>query len=213
MIAPTQQVFIPVVAEKDIGTVTSRIEASPAFERKTELIVSPSMSAIRERQSYVQVTNQLDHTITIHQNTTFGVFKILTTIQTRNIQPMTKEQMTLISKFPDEADNMSNQLFQDPEATTDKRWYPIPEICDNPEKLNKIERRIYDEIIQLREAEKHDLTGDDEQRQTFLKTFSWDDAILNEQEQQRIEALLVKYHMTFARHRLESASTPISRSS
>ena len=103
---------------------------------------------------------------------------------------MTKEQLTLISKFPDEAHNVLNQLFKDPKATTDKRWYPTPETFDNPEKLKINERRIYDEIIQLREAEKFDPTCDDEQRQTFLKNFSWDDSILNEQEQQRIEALL-----------------------
>ena len=63
---------------------------------------------------------------------------------------------------------MINQLFQDPEAATGKRWYPIPETCDNHEKLNKNERRIHDGIIQLREAETFDPTCDDEQRQTFL---------------------------------------------
>ena len=44
---------------------------------------------------------------------------------------------------------------------------------------------------------------DDDQRQTFLKNFSWDDSILTEQEQQKIEALLVNYHMIFERHRLD----------
>ena len=116
---------------------------------------------------------------------------------------MTKEQLTLISKLPDEADNVINQLIQDPEASTDKRWYPTPETCHNPDKLNKIKRRIYDEIIQPREAETLDPTSDVEQRQTLLKNFSWDDSILNEQEQQRIEALLFKYHTTFARHCLD----------
>ena len=116
---------------------------------------------------------------------------------------MTSEQLTLITKFPDEATKVINQLFQEPDASKDKRWYPTPETCDEPEKLNKIERRIYDEIIQLREAEKLDPTRDDDQRRTFLKNFSWDDSILTEQEQQRIEALLVKYHTIFARHRLD----------
>ena len=74
---------------------------------------------------------------------------------------MTNEKLTLISKFPDEADDVINQLFQDPDASTDKRWYPAPRTCDNPDKLNKIERRIFDEIIQLREAEKLDPTCDD----------------------------------------------------
>ena len=37
----------------------------------------------------------------------------------KNIQPMRKS--TLISKLPDEADSVINQLFQDPSATTDNR--------------------------------------------------------------------------------------------
>ena len=202
-ISPRQQIFVPVIAEKDIGNVTGTVEAFPAFERKTELLVSPSMSEINKQQSHVQITNHLDHAIMIPQHTTVAVFRILTPNQAKNVQPMTNEQLTLISKFPDEANNVINQLFQEPSATKDKRWYPTPETCDDSDKLNKIERQIYDEIIQLREAEKLDPTCDDDQRQTFLKNFSWDNSILTEQEQQRIEALLVKYHMIFARHCLD----------
>ena len=202
-IQPRQQVFNPVTSEKDIGQVTGTVEAFPAFERKTELLVSPSISEINDQQTHVQITNYLDHSITIPQNTTVAVFRILTPNQAKNVQPMTSEQLTLITKFPDEATNVINQLFQEPDASKDKRWYPTPETCDDPKKLNKIERRIYDEIIQLREAEKLDPTRDDDQRRTFLKNFSWDDSILTEQEQQRIEALLVKYHTIFARHRLD----------
>ena len=202
-IPPQQQVFIPVETEKDIGHVTGTVEAFPAFERKTELLVSPSMSEINDQQSHVQITNYLDHTITISQHTTVAVFRILTPNQAKNVQPMTNEQLTLISKFPDEANNVINQLFQEPDANKDKRWYPTPDTCDDPDKLNKIERRIYDEIIQLREAEKLDPTRDDDQRRAFLKNSRWDDSILTEQEQQRIEALLVKYHTIFARHRLD----------
>ena len=191
------------VAEKDIGHVTGTVEAFPAFERKTELLVSPSMSEINDQQSHVQITNYLDHTITIPQHTTVAVFRILTPNQAKNVQPMTNEQLTLISKFPDEANNVINQLFQEADANKDKRWNPTPDTCDDPDKLNRIERRIFDEIIQLREAEKLDPTRDDDQRRAFLKNFTWDDSIFTEQEQQRIEALLVKYHTIFARHRLD----------
>ena len=202
-ISPGQQIFVTATMDKNIGTVTGTIEAFPAFERKTELLVSPSMSEIKDQQTHVQITNHMDHAVTIPQNSTIAVFRILTPNQARNIQPMTNEQLTLITKFPDEAANVINQLFQDPSATNDKRWYPTPETCDNPDKLNKIERRIYDELIKLREAEKLNPTCDDEQRQAFPKNFSWDDSILTEHEQQRIEELLVKYHSIFARHRLD----------
>ena len=175
--------------------------------------MSPSMSEIKDQQTHVQITNHMDHAITIPQNTTIAVFRILTPNQAKNVQPMTNEQLTLITKFPDEAANVINQLFQDPSATNDKRWYPTPEICDDPDKLNKVERRIYDELIKLREAEKLNPTCDDEQRQAFLKNFSWDDSILTEHEQQRIEELLVKDHTIFARHRLDILDTLDTRNS
>ena len=77
------------------------------------------------------------------------------------------------------------------------------ETCDDPSKLNRIERRIYDEITQLREEEKLDPTADDQQRKEFLANFKWENSILNEHEQQQIENLLVKYNNVFARHRLD----------
>ena len=63
------------MADKHIDTVLGTVEAFPAFERKTELLVSPSMSEIREKQSHVQITNHLDHAIIIPRNTTIAVFK------------------------------------------------------------------------------------------------------------------------------------------
>ena len=97
-ISPRQQFFVPVMAVKDIDTVAGPVKAFPAFERKTELLVSPSMSEIREQQSHVQIPNNLDHAITIPQNTTVAVFKKLTPNKARNLQPMTKEHLTLISR-------------------------------------------------------------------------------------------------------------------
>ena len=116
---------------------------------------------------------------------------------------MSNEQLTLITKYPDEANNVLNQLFQEPGTETNCRWYPTPETCDDPSKLNRIERRFYDEIIELREEEKLDPTADDQQRKEFLANFKWENSILEERERQQIENLLVKYNNVFARHRLE----------
>ena len=94
-------------------------------------------------------------------------------------------------------------IFQDPTAKSDRQWYPTPETCDVPSKLNKIEKRINDEIVKLREQEKLDPTANEEQRHEFLANFQWEQSILSPQEKQKIEALLVKYHDIFARHRLD----------
>ena len=60
-----------------------------------------------------------------------------------------------------------------------------------------------DEIVKLRAEEKLDPTASEEQRHEFLANFQWEQSTLNPHEKQKIEALLVKYHDIFARHRLD----------
>ena len=143
-ISPRQLVFVAVMAEKDIETVT-------------KLLVSPWISEIRDQQTCVQITNHLHHRIALPHNTTVAVFCILTPSQAKSIQTLTNELLTLIS---DEAYNVINQLFHNPSVSTDKRWYQTNKTSDNPDKLNEIRRRMYDEIIQLLEDEKVNPTFD-----------------------------------------------------
>ena len=203
VIQPDHQLIVPVLAERDLGTIQGTVEAFPSCERKTQLLVSPALARITEMKSQVQITNLTSHTIAVSLNTTVATFRIMTPNQAKNLQPMSNEQLTLITKYPDEANNVLNQLFQEPGTNTNRRWYPTPETCDDPSKLNHIEKRIYDEITKLREEEKLDPTADDEQRKTFLANFQWENSILTEHEQQRTENLLVKYNNVFARHRLD----------
>ena len=202
VIQPDHQLNVPVLAERDLDTIQGTIEAFPSFERKTQLLVSPALAQFTEMKSHVQITNSTSHTITVSPKTTVTTFMIMTPNQAKNLQPMSNEQLTLITKYPDEANNVLNQLFQEPGTNTNIQWYPTPETCDAPLKLNYIEKRIYDEITKLREEEKLDPTADDEQRKAFLANFRWQNSILTEHEQQRIENL-VKYSNVFARHRLD----------
>ena len=135
--------------------------------------------------------------------TAVASFKIMTPKQANNLQPMTSHQLNLITQYPDEATVVLNHIFLDPNEKTDRRWYPTPETCDDPSKLNKIKRLIYDEIVKLRTEEKLDPTANEEQRQEFLANFKWEQSILNPHEKQENEALLVKYRDIFARHRLD----------
>ena len=108
---------------------------------------------------------------------------------------MTNHQLNLISQYPDDAEVVLNQIFQDPTAKSNRRWYPTHETFD------EIEKRFFDKIAKLRAEEKLDPTASEEQRHEFLAKFQWEKSILN--EKQKIEALLVKYHDIFARHRLD----------
>ena len=190
IIPPRQQLFIPAVAEDDIGTNRGTTEAFPAFECSTQLLVSPAVTEIKNRQSHFQVTNTFEHIITLQPGTTVAMFKLLTPNQARNAQPMTTEQPSLITKYPEEADQIINRQFQDPEIKSSRQWNSTPETCDVPSTLNKIERRIYDEIVKLRQEEKLDLTQDDELRRQFLANFDWTYTILTPQEQQQVESRL-----------------------
>ena len=140
VIQHNQQVFVPVVIERDLGDITGSVEGLPAFERRSHLIVSPALSETQEGRTHVQITNPLDYQITINMDTALASFKIMTPKQAKILQPMTGHQLNLISRYPDEAEAVLNQIFQDPRS--DRRWYPTPEISDDPSKLNKIERRI-----------------------------------------------------------------------
>ena len=68
-----QQLFVPVVAEDNIGTVTGTTEAFPAFERRTQLLVSPALTEIKNQQSHIQVTNPFEHIITLQPGTTVAM--------------------------------------------------------------------------------------------------------------------------------------------
>ena len=151
MIQSNQQVFAPVVIERDLGDITGTVEGLPAFERRSHLLVSPALSETQEGQTHVQITNPLEYQISINVGTAVASFKIMTPKQATNLQPMTNHQLNLISQYPVEAEAVLNQIFQDPAAKSGRRWYPTPETCDDPSKLNKIEKRIYDEIVKLKE--------------------------------------------------------------
>ena len=139
VIQPDHQLIVPVLSERDLGTIQGTVETFPAFERKTQLLVSPALAQIAEMKNHVQITNLTSHTIMLNPNTTVATFRKMTPNQAKKLQPMSNEQLTLITKYPDEATNVLNQLFQEPDTNTDRRWYPTPETSDDPSKLNRIE--------------------------------------------------------------------------
>ena len=171
--------------------------------RKTYLLVSPALVDLDEGKTTIQVTNPNNHTFTLYANTTLAHFRIPTPRQAANITLMPVEHLNVITKYPDEAEAVINQLFVNPDIKPTK-WYPTPETCSEPDKLNAIERWIYDEILALRELEKLDPSQSDEKRMNFLKNFTWDDSLLTPSQRLQVEELLVKYNSIFARHRFDN---------
>ena len=74
VIQPNQQVFVPVVIERDLGDITGTVEGLPAFERRSHLLVSPALSETQEGRTHVQITNPLDYQITIKHRSKLTTF-------------------------------------------------------------------------------------------------------------------------------------------
>ena len=202
VIPPLHQVMIQVHSDADISLTTGTVKGSPAFMRKTCLLVSPALVDLDQGKTTIQVTNPNNHTFTLDANTTLTHFRIPTPHQAANITPMPVEHLNLITKYPDDAEAVIKQLFVNPDMKPTK-FYPTPETCSEPNKLNAIEKRIYDEILALRELKKLDPSQSDEQRMNFLKNFTWDDSLLIPSQRLQVEELLVKYNSIFARHRFD----------
>ena len=203
VIPPLHQVMIQVHSDADISLTTGTVEGvSPAFMRKTCLLVSPALVDIDEGKTTIQVTNPNNHTFTLDANTTLEHLCILTPHQAANITPMPVKHLNLITKYPDEAQAVINQLFVNPDMKASK-WYPTPETCSEPDKLNAIDRRIYDEIVALQELEMLDPSYSDEKRMNFLRNFTWNESLCTPSQRLQVEELLVKYNSIFARHRFD----------
>ena len=55
----------------------------------------------------------------------------------------------------------------------------------------------------MQQKEKLNSRDDIESRMEFLKRFDWTDTLLTETEKQAVEGILLEYHDTFARHRMD----------
>ena len=111
--------------------------------------------------------------------------------------------LSLLAQHPNNATAVINQLFHDEPTTTTRKWYPKPDKYHDLQTFNPLKRRIYGAIVKLRQQEKLDPTTSDEQRQTFLNRFNWDDSQLTADGKAQVEHLLVKYQYIFAQNRLD----------
>ena len=82
-------------------------------------------------------------------------------------------------------------------------WFATPDNCSDPSKLSKIEREIYDQLVEFRKLEQRNPQASEEDRKDFLAKFDWTDSILEPHHRARIEEKLAEYYKIFAVHRLD----------
>ena len=125
-IPPHLQVLIEVHSDADISRTIGTVEGTPAFMRKTCLLVSPAVVDLDDGKTMFQVTNPNEHVYTLEANTNLSNYRIPTPHQAANITPMPLEHLKLITDQPDDAAAVINQLFVNPEMKSTK-WYTTPE--------------------------------------------------------------------------------------
>ena len=143
------------------------MEATPAFDRKETLLVSPALVTLVEGRPTIQVTNPHNHTHTLDSCVAVANVEVMTLQHAEITKPVPHARVLLMNKHPGKCEHILNQLFHEQTETDAKRWYPTPETCDDPTKMNKIERSIYDEITTLRGKKQLNPTKADAQRKLF----------------------------------------------
>ena len=99
---------------------------------------------------------------------------------------MPVQHLNLITKYPDEAEAVINQLFVNPEMKSTK-WCPTPKTCSDPTNSTQLSDEF---MMRFWHCENS-------------RSFNWDDSFLTPSQQLQVEELLVKYNSIFARHRFD----------
>ena len=79
--------------------------------------------------------------------------------------------------------------------------FPTPENPGDEVSYTPIHKRIRRELRNLQEAESLNPQENEECRRKFFSNFDWKGSMLQQHESKQMEALLVKFHDIFARHR------------
>ena len=186
---------------KTTGTVTP-VEK---FTEAASLIISHSMSTIIDRKIAVRVTNTTDSPYTINKNTQIAEFFVVPPEQSKFIKPVDTAFLSMIPEGdPDLVTYLTGLLRTNkPDQQNKTSWFPTPENPGNTEDHTPIQTRILRELCELQRREKLNPIDDSESRTEFLERFDWTDTLLTKTEKQAVEDIVVEYHDTFARHRMD----------
>ena len=153
MIPPHKAVVIecqlqdtPTNMEKTTGIVVP----SQELEEKSELAITSSTSEIDKKNTvYITAFNMTEHYLTLAFKTEIGKFPILTLSEFEKLIPILPETLALAKmKQPDDVELGINELIEEktsmlsasqlkPPSEYEKLWFPTPETCPNPRKLNR----------------------------------------------------------------------------
>ena len=163
------------------------------------------MSTISDKRIAVRVTNTTETPYPIKKHTQIAEFFVVIPEQSKHIQPVDMAILSMIPQGEPDLTAYLNELLRTnkPEQQNNTFWFQTLENLVKPEDHTPIRTRILKELNELKDKEKLNPQESTESRNKFLKRFDWTDTLLTETEKQAIEEILVDYHETFARHRMD----------
>ena len=202
--------------DKNLTGLTGVVESFPAFVRQTGIDVGDSLSTVNnDNQVNVGLLNAGDRTHTIPAGTRVATIEVMTAKQSEFLRPMPAAIAGILHES-EEAMSVSVEEFnaltycpidkdepQKEEVAEGDYWFATPENCDDPGSLTGVNKEIYERIVKCKELEKLDPTESAASRAKFLSNFNWQKTIFTKKEIELVEALLVKHHKIFARHKYD----------
>ena len=184
-----------------IGTVTPLEK----FTQTASLLIYHSISTILDKKIAVSVTNTTESPYLIKKHTQIAEFSVVTPERCKHIKPVDIAILSMIPQAnPDLTAYLNEPLRTNKlEQQNNTFWFPILESPGKPEDHTPIQTRILKELNELKDKENFNPQESTEFRNKFLKRFDWTATLLTETEKQATEDILVDYHDTFARHRMD----------
>ena len=90
-----------------------------------------------------------------------------------------------------------------PPPEYDKIWFPTPEICQNPDNLPPLQRKIFDNLAELQKRHLLDPQSNEHDKKTFLAQFGWSRSALNPDQISGMQKFLVEFFEILAKHRFD----------
>ena len=134
---------------KTTGTVTP----SEKFTETASLLISHSTSTIIDKRIAVRVTNTTESPYLNEKHTQTAEFSVVTPQQSKHIKPV---EMAILSMIPQDYPVLTaclNELLRTnkPEQQDNTFWFPTPENPGKSEDHTPIQRRILNELNELKD--------------------------------------------------------------
>ena len=181
---------------------TGIVTPSTHHEDHDTLFLVSSLCTVNNNAVGYQICKFSELPYTITTDTHLADFRVLTSEELKYIKPINPSMLTFIMhQHTEGTDVCLNELLKvnNKEDKTEQYWFPTPEQPGDPTTFTPIQKRTFDELVELQTLEKLNPQDNEKSRKTFLDNFDWSDFF----ERQKVEELLVEFHDIFARHRFD----------